>query len=377
MEAALMPATQHGQPYRLGTGKWGLRYYDENGMRRRKSPFPSKSAALRHYRDVIEPQLRGEPAPLPELTLAELVELYLDRHAANVRAGTIDTLRDRLARALAAFGDVPLHELERMAGDIAAWQARLPERSRHDYVRALRQVLDAGVRWGHMARNPARDAGRNPAPPARPVRVYSFAELGAIALELPAAYATLPAFAAATGLRPEEWAALERRDVDRRAGVLTVARTVTGGKRKSTPLAIVELAKTSASHRQVPLSPRALEVLDTLAPRIDTPLLWPADGGGPLRLDNWRRRVWTPAVECAAVALPARIYDLRCTFASNAIAAGIDVFELARVMGTSIKMIERSYGTLLTGAAAGIAERLAAFEAAQERAMTDVQKADS
>ena len=31
------------------------------GKRRRKSPFPSKSAALAHYRDVIEPELRGEP----------------------------------------------------------------------------------------------------------------------------------------------------------------------------------------------------------------------------------------------------------------------------------------------------------------------------
>ena len=37
-------------------------------------------------------------------------------------------------------------------------------------------------------------------------------------------------------------------------------------------------------------------------------------------------------------------------------------------MGTSIEMIERHYGTLLQGAAAGIASRLAAFEAAQERA---------
>jgi hypothetical protein len=63
---------------------------------------------------------------------------------------------------------------------------------------------------------------------------------------------------------------------------------------------------------------------------------------------------------------PARIYDLRSTHASNALAARIDVFELARVMGTSIEMIERHYGTLLTGAAAGIAARLAAFEAEQD-----------
>ena len=38
---------------------------------------------------------------------------------------------------------------------------------------------------------------------------------------------------------------------------------------------------------------------------------------------------------------PARIYDLRSTFASNALAAGVSVFELAWVMGTSVAMIER------------------------------------
>lgn len=74
------------------------------------------------------------------------------------------------------------------------------------------------------------------------------------------------------------------------------------------------------------------------------------------------------AIEAAAIATPARIYDLRSTFASNSLAAGIDVFELARIMGTSIEMIERHYGTLLTGAAAGIATRLAAFEAEQGQA---------
>ena len=59
---------------------------------------------------------------------------------------------------------------------------------------------------------------------------------------------------------------------------------------------------------------------------------------------------------------PARIYDLRSTFASNALAAGVSVFELARIMGTSGAMIERAYGTLIEGAGADIARRLGAFE---------------
>src|SRR5262249_51687571 len=159
-----MPATQRGQAYRLGPHRWGLRYRDRAGVRRRKSPFPSKSAALAHYRDVVEPERQGEaPAP-PELTLAEVVPVYLERHGAGVRPRTIDALRWRLGIAITAFGDVPLRDLERMSGEVASWRANLPERSRFAITAALRQALGAAVRWGYMARNPAVEAGRNPQP---------------------------------------------------------------------------------------------------------------------------------------------------------------------------------------------------------------------
>jgi integrase len=193
------------------------------------------------------------------------------------------------------------------------------------------------------------------------VRAFTNAEVEAIAAELAPAHRPLPTFAAATGLRPEEWGALERRDVDRQDRVLTVRRTVSAGE-------VVELGKTTRSRRQVPLSTRALEALEALPPGRDTPLLFPAARGGVLNLDNWRRREWTPAIDAAGVRKPARIYDLRSTFASNALAAGVSVFELARIMGTSAHMIERSYGVLIEGAGAGIASRLDAFDAAQAEA---------
>ena len=355
-----MPATQRGQAYRLAPHRWGLRWYDTAGQRRRKSPFATKSAALAHYREHVEPEHRGEAAPRPELTLGEFVEVYLDRHAANVRPRTIITLRERLIHATRAFGDVPLRELERMAGDIGSWQARLPERSRHGIVQALRQTLGAAVRWGHMNANPALLAGRNRQPSPRTVRAFTRAELDAIAAELAPAYAPLPAFAAATGLRPEEWQALERRDVDRRAGFLTVRATVSDRE-------IVEMAKTTGSRRQVPLTRRALDALDAIPPRLDTPLIFPAPHGGVLNLDNWRRRTWAPAVEAAGVALPARIYDLRSTFASDALAAGVGIHTLARIMGTSVRMIERHYGTLLDGAMESIAGQLEALDAERDQ----------
>jgi len=54
--------------------------------------------------------------------------------------------------------------------------------------------------------------------------------------------------------------------------------------------------------------------------------------------------VWTPAIDAAGIAKPARIYDLRSTFISNGLANGLTGFETARVAGTSVKMIERSTG---------------------------------
>ena len=45
--------------------------------------------------------------------------------------------------------------------------------------------------------------------------------------------------------------------------------------------------------------------------------------------------------------------------------ADVTVFELARLMGASVAMIERHYGTLLDGVGADLARRLSAFEAAQ------------
>jgi hypothetical protein len=64
---------------------------------------------------------------------------------------------------------------------------------------------------------------------------------------------------------------------------------------------------------------------------------------------------------------PAQIYDLRSTFASN-VARGRRDRVRARVMGTSVRMIERHYGALLDGAHHGIANRLDAFEAEMEQA---------
>jgi hypothetical protein len=47
------------------------------------------------------------------------------------------------------------------------------------------------------------------------------------------------------------------------------------------------------------------------------------------------------------------------------------VFELAKIMGTSVRMIEKHYGTLIDGAHAGITGRLDALETVLEAAVGD------
>lgn len=84
--------------------------------------------------------------------------------------------------------------------------------------------------------------------------------------------------------------------------------------------------------------------------------------GAHLHLENFRRRDWKPALEAAGVPYR-RIYDLRSTFASHALGAGGSAFELARIMGTSVRMIEAHYGALLQGSAQAISGRLDAYEA--------------
>lgn len=142
----------------------------------------------------------------------------------------------------------------------------------------------------------------------------------------------------------------------------------------------------------VPLTAKALKAIESLPPRLDSALVFPAVRGGYLNLRNWRSREWDTAIESAGLAVckcghlsgvhdhacAARgcrckkfersvispvPYVLRHTFASNALAAGFGTFELARVMGTSLEMIERTYLHLVRGADDAFRSRLDAFAA--------------
>jgi integrase len=342
-----MPRATRGSVYKT-KGGFGIRW-PEAGGRPHRAGFKTKTEARRWFAANVAPRLdRGTPSP--DITFDGFCDLFLQRHGATVTDRTRQTLEERLAPARAVFGDWTLAELEGAADDIARWRSTLPDTARYRLTLALRQALNAAQRWGYLARNPAVDAGRNPEPRAEELLSFTPEEFAALAAELGPLYGPLVVFAAETGLRTNEWAALERRDIDR-AGLAVVV------QRRYADRVLTSYPKTVGSRRRVPLSARALDALDAIPPRLDTTLVFPAARGGHIGLDTWRTREWYPALDAAGIQRRGP-YQLRHTFATEALAAGVSIFELARAMGTSVKMIDRTYGHLAHDSEQAIRARL-------------------
>lgn len=336
---------QRGQVLRAHAS-WAYRlYHGPPGQRKRKqrSGFATQDEALA----ALEVELRHDRLGTlatdlypPRVTLGELVDEYLAQHQAE--ESTIATLTHRLGYAKEKFGALDVARLT--VREVSLWRARLPEGSRRGIHQALRQALGFAVAIGAVKENVALKV---PNPDRRRGEIHPFHtwdEIDLIADEIDPRYSALPIFAAGTGLRPEEWIALERKDIDRKERVVIVRRTVYQGKLR-------EYAKTDRSRRRVPLRARVLEALDAQATLLGEKLLWPAPEGGYLNLHNWRRRSWRTALEAAGWEDPLpRIYDCRHTYAAWSIAAGVSLYHLARFMGTSVQMIDRTYGHLLPDA---------------------------
>lgn len=208
-------------------------------------------------------------------TLQELIDEYVAQHVAE--ANTIATLTARLKRARTPFGDTRIDRLP--VAELRAWRKTLPERSAWHYVKALRQVLHYAVAIGLLDTNPAQQIP-NPQPKRREVPAFaSLRDVESVALELAPAYRSIPVFVALTGLRPSEWLALERGDVDRRAGVVHVRRVFVGGHVKL-------YGKQSGSLRAVPLPIAAAAALDEIPPRLDTRLLFPSRRGAVISISR-------------------------------------------------------------------------------------------
>jgi integrase len=333
---------QQGQVFKLKTKSadgeplWAYRYRvaGRGSSRVQVGGFATQSHAQKALQTALVRLQPGSSAVTT--TLAEWVEDYLGTHQAE--PVTLKKLRWLLGKATAAFGEVQLGDLS--PAEIAAWRMTIPEGHRFETMQALRQVLNRAVAWRLIDDNPAKRVP-NPSRPCREQRPFgSWEQIRTLAARLGPVYGPMILFGAATGLRPAELLAVEHGDIDRRRRIVHIRRAYANGK--------VKPPKTKRSRRAVPLQAIALEALDQLQAHDSSPLLFPNARGGYLNIRNFNRRHWNPAQKGAGMGPPRDLYDLRHTYATFAIDAGVNLYALSRFMGTSIAMLDRHYGHLMT-----------------------------
>jgi hypothetical protein len=75
-------------------------------------------------------------------------------------------------------------------------------------------------------------------------------------------------------------------------------------------------------------------------------LLFANSRGGRIDFRSFGRRHWKPAQIAVGIEPLRHLYDLRHTYATFALRAGVSVFAVSRFMGSSIAMIDHHYGHL-------------------------------
>jgi integrase len=232
-----------------GNATWAYRYRaGGRGARRvQRGGFSSEQAAVEALERALE-RLRCEQGLVEAPRLGEFVEFYLSQHGGEPE--TVDKLRWLLGKAVREFGDRKINQLRPTA--IAAWRMTIPSGHRFEATQALRQVLARPVTWEIIDVNPAKKGVDNPQRRRTEKRPFeSWEEVNTVATAIGSEFEPLVLFAAATGLRPGEWMALEHRDIDRAERTVCVERSWRNGR--------IKYPKTEASVRSVPLQAVALE----------------------------------------------------------------------------------------------------------------------
>ena len=290
-----------------------------------------------------------------QISVEDWAQQWLTSKSPSLKATTRESYRSLLSTCiLPTWGRVPLSHVTH--GDVAAWAARLsdhvgPSRCRKA-VTLLSGIMAAAVRDQRITRNPCQGVSL-PRLPAQRQRFLSLDELRSLA-DAAGDDGLMIMILGLCGLRFGECAALRVRSVDllrRRLRVTESVTEVNGHLVWSTP-------KTHQS-RDVPV-PRSLA--DALTAQISgkrpDDLLFSSPQGDPIRLANWRRRVWDPATAASGLH-DLRPHDLRHTAASLAIASGASVKHVQRMLGhKDAAMTLNVYASLLEDDLDAVSERL-------------------
>lgn len=326
-----------------------MRYRAPNHRERSKS-FRRKVDAERFASTVEVQILRGEwvDPRLGRTSFGDWAGRWMPTTAAlkpTTRAGYESLLRTYL---LPAFGRSAIARIE--AVHVREWIAELvssglsPSRVRQCYF-LFSNIMQAAVHSGYIARTPCVGV-KLPRVTRAEMRFLSAEELSALAEAVAAPYSTLIYVLGYGGLRWGEVAALRRSrcellrarlrvreslaDVD---GHLYFGPTKTYKARDVVlPRFLVDrLARHLAG--QVPAGPDAL--------------VFTSPDGAPLRVSNFRQRVWFAALRASGIPQSFRIHDLRHTCAALLISQGAHPKVIQQHLGhSSITVTMDRYGHL-------------------------------
>jgi len=324
---------------------WRARYRGPDGRERNRS-FRRKIDAQRWLLEQRGRVNRGEwidPAA-SRIMFAVIAEEWLAASLhlkPKTRASYGSLLR---IQVLPRWGRVPVGRIK--TDDVAEWingmiRAGLSPSRTRQAVCVVSLVCDHAIRAGRLVRNPVRGV-KLPRPTVGVERQFlthdQVQQLAAAA----GPYGTFMRTLAYTRLRWGEVTALRVRDVDlgrRRLDVRRAFSDINGRLVEGTPK--------SHQARTVPVPPwLATELKELIDGRDGNDLVFTTLAGYPLRMSNFRRLVWRPAVMAAGV-VGLTPHGLRHTAASLYIAAGTPPKVVQRILGHgSIAITLDLYGHL-------------------------------
>lgn len=356
-----------------GDQRYDVRYRGPDRKVRNKT-FRTKKEAERFEREMLTARDRGTWID-PSGGRTTLSNWAAEWERTNVHLRTKSTSNYAANLRLHILPELGEYELSRLNGAVLrSWMADLTTKQKmtkkggpisasysHQVYRTLNRLLHAAVEAEKIARNPL-DGVKPPSIERGEMRFLTADQVAALAAAIDSRYRAFVLVAAYCGLREGELRALRRRHVNPLLKTITVVQQL--DERRGGGWDVWD-PKTEESRRSVPIPKFLAEELEAHLAQWSDPgrdgLVFTAPQGGPVRIENWRRRVWTPAFTKTGIE-PLRLHDLRHTCASLAIAAGADIKVLQRMLGhkrasTTLDL----YGHLMPGQMEAVADRLDAI----------------
>lgn len=339
---------------RGGEKRYRVRSKGGDGQVRSKTFLRQKDA----HAYWVEAERRASLGPLyqaPPQTLDEFLGVWLPKYALRVRPSTLRRVEEVLPR-IRPLGEIPITSLRAsdVEDQVSIVALRAPRQAQLA-LRLVKQVLAAAKEHGQSVEE-AIFRVKPPSSESPEMRFLTWVEVEELAVNTVEPYGNLIRVAALTGMREGELFALRDDRVDLHGLKVSVCASAYQGE--------LSVPKTKASNRTVDLSRQAAQVLDDqLRSRESSELglVFPSPRGHVLNADNFRHRIFTPAVRRAGLTR-LRFHDLRHTYAALMVFAGAHPKYLQTQMGhSSIRVTLDTYGHIYPDANRSVLDQLDAF----------------